>query len=129
MTIIASGDVIYADPHDEFHTTPDGVEYPLETEISNMVVMSTDVKSHSLIGNIAHASSLDGKGFFVGSMFQGLQGYDPMDNTTDAYGQLFLGFNDAVVFSDRSGYDAWGFGGDNHGYFEVTITIEPQAGS
>ena len=63
---------------------------------------------HSLVGNVANASSLDGKGFFVGSSFQGTV---PVSNTTNGSGKLFLGFNDGSVFCDRSGYDAWGFGG------------------
>ena len=119
ITITASGSVIFADPHTPEHATgPDGKPQPWGG--CGYVVTSSAVARHSLIGNITNSSSLDGKGFFVGSSFQSTV---PISNTTNGSGKLFLGFNDGAVFCDRSGYDAWGFGGDNHGSFTVTITI------
>ena len=79
--------------------------------------------SQSLIGNIADSSNLDGKGFFVGSNFLGTV---PIADTTKESGKLFSGFNDGAVYCNRSGYDSWGFGGDNHGSFTVEITIDVQ---
>ena len=119
ITITASGTVIFGDPHSAETTTgPDGKSEPWGG--CSYPVTSSSVPRHSLVGNVANASSLDGKGFFVGSSFQGTV---PVSNTTNGSGKLFLGFNDGSVFCDRSGYDAWGFGGDNHGSFTVTITI------
>ena len=118
ISITASGDVIYADPDADHHTDPDGTTNP--SGGCTFVVNDSTVPAQSLIGNIADFSSLDGKGFFVGSNFQGTV---PISDTTNESGKLFLGFNDGVVFCDRSGYDAWGFEGDNHGSFTAIITI------
>jgi len=118
ISITASGDVIYADPDTDHHAGPDGTDNPSGT--CKYVVTNSAVPAHSLIGNIADSSSLDGRGFFVGSNFQGSV---PIPNNTNESGKLFLGFNDGAVYCDRSGYDAWGFEGDNHGSFTATITI------
>ena len=121
ISITASGTVIFADPHTPEHTTgPDGKPGP--SGGCSYVVTDPSVPRNSLIGNIADSSSLDGKGFFVGSSFQGTV---PIVNTTKESGKLFLGFNDGAVYCDRSGYDSWGFRGDNHGSFTATITITP----
>lgn len=119
ISISASGTVIFADPHTPENTTgPDGKTGP--SGGCSFVVTNAAVPAQALIGNIANSASLDGKGFFVGSSFNGTV---PIANTTTQSGKLFLGFNDSAVFCDRSGYDAWGFGGDNHGSFTATITI------
>lgn len=122
ITVSASGTVIFADPHTPENTTgPDGKTGP--SGGCTFVVTSAAVPRQALIGNIANSSSLDGNGFFVGSNFNGTV---PIANTTTQSGKLFLGFNDGAVFCDRSGYDGWGFAGDNHGSFTATITINTQ---
>ena len=120
LEIVASGLVSWDYTYVE--TGPDGTDNPSGT--TGYVVMDPDVPAQSLIGNVAESESLDGKGFFVGSDFSGKI---PIENTTSANGTLFLGFNDGAVFPDRSGYDAWGFGGDNHGSFTAVITVTREA--
>ncbi|PKB59637.1 MAG: hypothetical protein BZY83_00790 [SAR202 cluster bacterium Casp-Chloro-G2] len=95
---------------------PDGVDPG--GSCSNLVT-DPSVQGQSLVGNIAAASSLDGKGFFIGSSFDGTV---PIANTTDAAGTLFLGFNDGFVKCDRSGLDTGGVG-DNSGSFTATVTV------
>lgn len=97
---------------------PDGRER--DQDMCHYVVMDSDVPGQSLVGNVADFETLDGEGFFAGSSFQGTL---PIAGTTVPSGKLFLGFNDGAVLCDRSGYDAWGFGGDNHGSFTAEITI------
>lgn len=118
INITASGTVFFGDPHNEANTAgPDGKPYP-----SNCAMLVSDpaVPTHSLVGNIASSSSLDGKGFFVGSSFQGVV---PIPNTTEESGKLFLSFNDNCISCDRSGYNSYCWSGDNHGSFTVSITI------
>ena len=116
VEIVASGLVSWDYTYVE--TGPDGTDNPSGT--AGFVVMDPDVPAQSLVGNVAESETLDGKGFLVGSYFSGKI---PIENTTSANGTLFLGFNDGAVFHDRSGYDAWGFGGDNHGSFTAVITV------
>jgi hypothetical protein len=124
LSISASGTVVFADPHTAKNTaTPDGK--PGNGGTCSYVATDPSVPGQSLVGNIASSHTLDGKGFFVGTSFLGTV---PIANTTEPFGKLFLGFNDGAVYCDRSGYDGWGFGGDNHGSFTVTITITPSTG-
>ena len=118
ISISASGDVIYADPDADNHTGPDGTRNP--SGGCNYVVMDRSVPAQSLVGNIIRFPILDGKGFYVGSRFEGTV---PIQNTSESGGKLYLGFNDGAVSCDRRGYDAWGFRGDNHGSFTVTIIV------
>ncbi len=111
--------MIFADPHTPENTTgPDG--NPGTGGGCTYAVTDASVPGHSLVGNIADLWTLDGKGFFVGSSFQGTV---PISNTTSSSGNFFLGFNDGAVYCDRTGYDGWGYGGDNHGSFMVDITV------
>ena len=132
IEIVASGLVSWDSSHNK--TGPDGTDNPAGT--ANNVVVDPTVPAQSLVGNVAETVTLDGRGFFVGSHFSG---EIPIANTTSASGRLFLGFNDGAVFSDRSGYDAWGFGGDNQGSFTaalmtyslnkpMTLLTEPRSG-
>ena len=117
ISITASGSVSW--DSSGVQVGPDG-RYDTGQGSCGFVVMDSNVPAQSLIGNIAPSSTLDGKGFFVGSSFDGIV---PIPNTTSQTGRLFLGFNDGAVYCDRSGYDSWGFGGDNHGSFDISITI------
>jgi uncharacterized protein YjdB len=72
------------------------------------------VGSHTLVGRIGSTGSLfDQTGFFVGSS------YNRVMRTS---GELFLGFNDGYVRSDRRGLDPGGVG-DNSGAYSVFIAI------
>ena len=121
ITITASGTIIFADPHTAEHTAgPDGK--PGTGGTCSYLVTDATVPGNSLVGNVASASTLDGKGFFVGTSYQGAV---PISNTSATSGTLFLGYNDGVVYCSRTGYDSWGFEGDNQGSFEVQVTISP----
>ncbi|MBI4454770.1 MAG: alpha/beta fold hydrolase [Acidobacteria bacterium] len=121
ITISGSGSIQY----DSAGSTvgPDG--FDTTSSACNYLITASPVRTHSLVGNIANASSLDGKGFFVGSNFQGTV---PIANTTSPTGKLFLGFNDGFVRCDRSGLDSGGVA-DNSGSFTATITVVPGGGA
>ncbi len=76
ISITASGTAIFGDPQHANSAGPDGTQ-----SFSNPTFLVTDpaIPAHSLVGNIADSSSLDGKGFFVGSSFQGVV---PISDTT-----------------------------------------------
>jgi hypothetical protein len=82
----------------------------------------TDAKTppHSLVGNVAPGIGFDGGGFFVGTRFNGTV---PIAGATAPEGQLLLGFNDDGMECDRGGYDSWGFGGENSGWFSAEVAI------
>jgi hypothetical protein len=79
-----------------------------------------DAAAQSLIGNVAPAITFDGRGFEVGSAWKGSV---PIRGSTAPEGRLLLGFNDEGMLCDRSGYDAWEFGGNNSGWFTAEIAI------
>lgn len=116
ITITASGSVRYDSSSPS--VGPNGISGSASG--SSYVVTDPSIPACSLVGNIANSSTLDGKGFFVGSAFADDV---PIRNTTSRTGKLFLGFNDGAVYTDRSGYDSWGFRGDNSGSFTVYIEI------
>ena len=120
ICIEAKGDVIFADPDSEHHAGPDG--RAATGGGCTYLVTRDGVPGQSLVGNVfenGSGSSLDGSGFFVGSRFSGAV----PPGAQARKGRLFLGFNDGAVRCERDGVDAWGFGGDNHGAFEVTVTL------
>ena len=84
------------------------------------VVTDAGVAAHSVIGNVAQAITLDGHGFLVGAAWTGTV---PIPGSTSPEGHLLLGFNDDGVLCDRSGYDSWGFGVNNSGWFTAEISI------
>lgn len=84
------------------------------------VVTDTAVAAHSVVGNVAPAITFDGHGFLVGAAWKGTV---PIPGSTSREGHLLLGFNDDDVLCDRSGYDSWGFGVNNSGWFTAEIAI------
>ena len=84
------------------------------------VVTDAGVAAHSVIGNVAQAIMFDGHGFPVGAAWKGTV---PIPGSTAPEGHLLLGFNDDGVLCDRSGYDSWGFGVNNSGWFTAEISI------
>ena len=124
ISIEASGSVIYADPDDEHTTGPNGTSNT--SGVCSLVVTHPDVRAQSLVGNIATSPTLDGKGFQVGERLRDVVVSElyGQNRITSNSGTLYLGFNDSAVKCDRSNYDRWGFGGDNHGSFNARITIK-----
>jgi hypothetical protein len=84
------------------------------------VVTDPAVAAHAIVGNVAPQVSFDGRGFLVGSRWKGAV---PVAGSTAPEGRLLLGFNDAGMLCDRSGYDAWEFGGNNAGSFTAEIAV------
>jgi hypothetical protein len=84
------------------------------------VVVRSDVAAHSLVGNIAEGPTYDGSGFYVGPEWVGEV---PVAGARLAEGHLILGFNDAAMACDRSGYDSWEFRHENSGVFTAEVTI------
>jgi hypothetical protein len=84
------------------------------------VVTDAGVAAHSVIGNVAPGVTFDGRGFSVGARWTGTV---PISGTTAPVGRLLLGFNDAGVMCDRSGYDSWEFAGDNSGAFTAEVAV------
>ncbi len=115
INIIATGEITY--DSDGNRSGPDGT-VNISGNLSYLVTKSS-VRAQALVGNIAYASSLDGKGFFVGSNFSSKV---PISNTTSQTGKLFLGFNDGFIESERNRMNI-GAVTDNSGSFTVRITI------
>jgi hypothetical protein len=84
------------------------------------VVIDASVAAQAVVGNVAPAVSLDGRGFYVGAAWKGTT---PIPGSTAPEGRLLLGFNDEGVLCDRSGYDSWDFGVNNAGAFTAEIAI------
>jgi hypothetical protein len=86
----------------------------------SFVVTNASVPAHALVANIAPQLNFDGMGFVVGPQWEGTV---PVAQSTAPEGRLFLGFNDAGVLCDRTGYDSWAFRVRNSGAFTVEIAI------
>jgi hypothetical protein len=84
------------------------------------VVVRAGVPAHSLVGNIADGPTYDGSGFYVGRQWVGEV---PVAGAGLSEGRLILGFNDAAMACDRSGYDSWEFRHQNSGAFTAEVTI------
>ena len=121
ITITVTGEVKYGDPANENTAGPDGIGLPsgCATPVDNSVY-------NAVVGNIATSdptNNLDGKGFTVGSSFQGQV---PISNTTTPTGRLYLGYNDGGIICSngvRTGINWYAFSGDNSGSFTATIEI------
>ena len=98
-----------------------GPEGSADVPDCSALITDPAVPMHSLVGNVAEISSLDGSGFYVGSSFEGLV---PLPETTSPTGRLFLGFNDGFIECDRSGLNS-GAVSDNSGSFTAIIVITP----
>ena len=117
IEIWASGTIVFADPDSANTTGPDGVAGTSSDE--RYVVTDPSIPQNSLIGNIALSTSFyDGAGFFVGSHFSGTV---PISGARLTSGYLYLGHNDGAILAGRTGYDSWGFTGDNSGSWSVEI--------
>ena len=86
----------------------------------SFVVTSDTAPAHALVANVAPELSFDGKGFVIGTQWEGTV---PVAGSSAPDGRLFLGFNDAGVLCDRSGYDSWAFRVRNSGAFTAEIAI------
>jgi hypothetical protein len=86
----------------------------------SFVVTNAAVPAHALVANVASQLNFDGMGFVVGPQWEGTV---PVAGSTAPEGRLFLGFNDAGVLCDRSGYDSWAFRVRNSGAFTAEIAI------
>jgi hypothetical protein len=86
----------------------------------SFVVTDAGVAAQAVVGNVAPAVNLDGRGFYVGAVWKGTA---PIPGSTAPEGRLLLGFNDEGVLCDRSGYDSWDFGVNNAGAFTAEIAI------
>ena len=84
------------------------------------VVTDPSVPAEALVANIAPELTFDGRGFLVGSDWEGTL---PVAGSTATEGRLFLGFNDRAMLCDRSGYDSWSFRNRNGGAFTVELII------
>ena len=115
IEIWASGSIKWADPG--LWATPDGM--PGTSSDLRYVVTDPSIPQNSLIGNIALSTSFaDGAGFFVGSYFLGAV---PISGARLTEGYLYLGHNDGAIYTDRSGYNSYGFTGDNYGSWTVEV--------
>jgi hypothetical protein len=93
------------------------VDTPCEFLVSNAAVAAG-----SLVANIAGTHTLDGRGFAVGSRWEGTA---PVAGTTSREGALLLGINQAGIVCDRSGYDSWAFRNNTAGAITVEVFVTP----
>ncbi len=117
IQITASGSIKYAPTSPPIG--PDGSGIPSDS--LSYLVRSPQKWANSLVGNIAAAPSYDGKGFFVGSSFEGQV---PIQNTTSESGKLLLGFNDGFIEGDRTRMNI-GAVMDNSGSFSAAVILTP----
>lgn len=113
--ITATGSINYAPTSPA--TGPNGSGNPSGP---SYLVLDPSIPTHSLVGNVAPTGSYsDGKGFFVGTSFEGSV---PISGTTAQSGKLFLGFNDGFIEGGRTSMNT-GAVGDNSGSFTAEISI------
>lgn len=117
VEIRAWGNAVYGDADREGRVGPNGAG---RGGTCAFVVTDARVPSHSLVANIAPQLTFDGRGFFIGSTWNGTV---PVPGSTASEGRLFLGFNHPAVLCDRSGYDSWAFRISNSGAFTVEIAV------
>ena len=117
LEIRAWGTASYRDADRDGRVGPNGLG---RTGACSFVVTDDRVPAHALVANIAAELTFDGRGFFVGTNWNGSV---PVAGSTASEGRLFLGFNHNAVLCDRSGYDSWAFRIVNSGAFTVEIAI------
>jgi hypothetical protein len=115
LQIRAWGSVSYGE--NNAHATPTGLE---RGGGCSFVVTSAAVPAHALVANISPQLTFDGRGFLIGSRWEGTV---PVPGATATEGRLFLGFNHGAVLCDRSGYDSWAFRVKNSGTFTAEVAI------